>query len=88
LQSGAEEPDSNSYNIPKLQEIPEFYKHATPSTFTELEWTVTLSRYDFPWNEISFGSFTAKDCYKMFRLQVADPDSFLKKVLGDKVQKY
>jgi len=63
LQSGYDD----SQLAPKLQEIPEFYKHATPLTISELEWTVTLSRYDFPWNEISFGQFTAKDCYKMYR---------------------
>lgn len=70
--------------VPQLQEIPEYFKHATPLTISELEWTVTLSRYDFPWNEICFSPFTARECYNQYRSIVKDPYSFLKKVLGDK----
>jgi hypothetical protein len=47
---------------------------------------VTLSRYDFPWQEIAFEPFTAKECYKMFQSLVTDVHSFLKRVLGDKVK--
>lgn len=89
LEMGGNDQDRKpSSNLPKLQEIPAFYKHATPLTISELEWTVTLSRYDFPWNEIRFDPFSARECYKMYRSQVTDPEGFLQKVLGDKVQKY
>lgn len=52
-----------------------------------MDWTVTLSRNDFPWNEIKFGIFTAKDCYEKFSSIVKEPSTFLKKVLGFK-EKY
>ena len=54
---------------------------------TELDWTITLSRNDFPWNEIKFGIFTAKDCYEKYSSIVRDAQTFLKKVLGLK-EKY
>ena len=53
-------------SVPQLQQIPIYYKFAAPMTVYELEWTVTLSRYDFPWHEICFGQFSAKECYKMY----------------------
>ena len=42
-------------NLPELKEIPHYYKFSNPLNVYELEWKVTLSRYDFPWREISFG---------------------------------
>jgi rhamnose utilization protein RhaD (predicted bifunctional aldolase and dehydrogenase) len=48
---------------------------------------VTLSRNDFPWHEIAFHPFTAKECYEKFISIVKDPQIFLKKVLGLK-EKY
>ena len=42
-------------NMPELKVIPHFYKFSNPINVYELEWKVTLSRYDFPWREISFG---------------------------------
>jgi hypothetical protein len=53
----------------------------------DVDWTITLSRNDFPWPEISFGPFTAKDCYEKYQQIVRDPQIFLKKVLGMK-EKY
>ena len=84
------EPDSRNQEsqqpiqIPELKYIPEYYKFANPINLLELEWTVTLSRFDFPWQEISFGPFSAKECYKMYTGLVTDVNSFLKKVLGEK----
>ena len=91
LQEGIEEEpavNTSDYQIevPELQNYPEYFKHASALTLSELEWTVTLSRYDFPWNEICFEPFTAKDCYRMYRQLVRDPQSFLKKVLGEKLK--
>ena len=53
------------------------------------DWTVTLSRNDFPWHEISFEPFSAKECYDKYVSIVKDPQTFLKKVLGlkDKYKK-
>lgn len=36
-------------NPPILNQIPEYFEAATPLIIRELEWKVTLSRYDFPW---------------------------------------
>ena len=72
--------------FPELREIPAYFKHASPLTLKELEWTVTLSRYDFPWNEIAFEPFSPKDCYKMYVTMVTNASTFLKKVLGDKIK--
>ena len=76
--------DFNMPEMPELREIPEFYKFSNPLNVYELEWKVTLSRYDFPWREISFEPFSAKECYKMYTSIVTDPESFLKRVLGQK----
>jgi hypothetical protein len=70
--------------LPELKEIPAFYKYANPLNALELEWKVTLSRYDFPWQEICFEPFSAKECYKMYTSLVTDVESFLKKVLSEK----
>ena len=83
------EPDPNNDNdtLTPLDDptvLPMFYKLATQSTISELEWTVTHSRYDFPWQEISFGPYSSKECYKMYRTMVKDANSFLELVLGRK----
>ena len=70
--------------LPELKEIPSFYKFSNPLNNLELEWKVTLSRYDFPWQEICFEPFSAKECYKMYTSLVTDVESFLKKVLSEK----
>lgn len=63
------------------------YKLSIPTYPTEMDWTITLSRNDFPWQEIRFANFTAKDCYEKYSSIVKDPQIFLKKVLGMK-EKY
>ena len=74
--------------IPELRDLPKYYKIVPPLSM--IEWTVTLSRYDFPWNEIAKEldiHFNARECYKMYRSLVGDdPNIFLKKVLRDKVK--
>jgi hypothetical protein len=35
--------------IPILNELPEYFESATPLNIKELDWQVSLSRYDFPW---------------------------------------
>ena len=80
------ENEDELFKLPTLQETPEYYKYANPMNIQELEWTVTLSRLDFPWHEIEFEPFSAKECYKMYTSLVTDAQSFLKRVLGDKVK--
>lgn len=63
------------------------YKFNTPMFQTEVDWTISLSRNDFPWHEIRFGIFTAKECFEKYFSIVKDPQTFLKKVLGNK-EKY
>lgn len=74
--------ESQMLEVPELHEIPDYYKFSNPMNVYELEWKVTLSRYDFPWREISFEPFSAKDCYKMYTSLVTDINSFLNRVLG------
>lgn len=88
---GTEEPDTSftpceGVEMPELRELPAYFKHSNPLTICELDWLVTLSRNDFPWNEICFEPFSAKECYKMYRTMVKDAASFLKKVLGEKMK--
>ena len=64
-----------------------YYKLAIPIFPLEVDWTITLSRNDFPWHEIRFSIFGAKDCYEKYSSIVRDPLTFLKKVLGMK-EKY
>jgi hypothetical protein len=51
--------------LPELKEIEPYYKYANPMNVIELEWKVTLSM-DFPWQEICFEPYSAKECYKMY----------------------
>lgn len=62
------------------------YKFNSPM-YNEVDWTFTLSRNDFPWNEIRFAEFSPKDCYDKYASSVKDSQTFLKKVLGMK-EKY
>jgi hypothetical protein len=42
------------------------FKFGSPIFPSEIDWTITLSRNDFPWQEIKFGHFSAKDCYEKY----------------------
>lgn len=64
-----------------------FFKLAVPMNPPEVDWTITLSRNDFPWFEIKFSYFSARECYEKYTSIVKDPHTFLKKVLGNK-EKY
>lgn len=64
-----------------------YYKLNTPMFPLEIEWNITLSRNDFPWNEIKFNNFNASECYDKYQSVVRDTQTFLKKVLGLK-EKY
>lgn len=66
-----------------------FYKLGNPihPIVEAVDWTVTLSRNDFPWHEIAFENFTPKECFEKYTSIVKDPQTFLKKVLGLK-EKY
>jgi len=49
----------------------------------ELDWAITLSKYEFPWPDIAESMlFTAKECYDKYISLVRDPQTFLKKVLN------
>lgn len=64
-----------------------FFKFATPTFVQELDWAVTFSKYDFPWHEIKFDQFSARECYKKYTKEIRDAQTFFKKVLGGK-EKY
>lgn len=63
------------------------YKFNSPIFPPEIDWMITLSRNDFPWHEIKFNNFTAKECFEKYQSIVKDSQTFLKKVLGLK-EKY
>ena len=63
---------SEDEQIQKPAELPISFKFANPLNVYELEWKITLSRYDFPWDEIKFSTFSAKECYKMYTSLVQD----------------
>ena len=65
----------------------DYYKFVTPMHPNETDWSITLSRNDFPWNEIKFNNFSSKDCFEKYTSIVKDAQTFLKKVLGYK-EKY
>lgn len=56
--------------IEESQEL--YYKLNTPIHPAETDWTITLSRNDFPWNEIKFNDFSSKDCFDKFSSVVRD----------------
>ena len=92
--------DSESSNTanrrPKIEEllateeVDLYFKFATPTYVQELDWAITFSKYDFPWHEIKFSKFSAKECYKKYTGLIRDAQAFYKKILGgkDKYKKY
>jgi len=49
----------------------------------ELDWAITISKYEFPWRDISVGfNFTPQQCHEKYVSMVKDAHSFLKKVLN------
>jgi len=38
----------------------------------ELDWAITFSKYDFPWHEVKFLKFSAKECYKKYTGTIRD----------------
>ena len=85
--------DNNQSRRPNIEEMlaPEevdvYYKFATPTYIQELDWAITFSKYDFPWHEVRFGDFSAKECYKKYTSLIRDAQTFYKKILGGK-EKY
>jgi hypothetical protein len=66
-----------------------YFKFGNPVYLQELDWAITLSKYEFPWRDIADDFFfTPKECYEKYISLVRDPHTFLKKVLvKDKYQK-
>jgi len=64
-----------------------YYKFATPTFLQELDWAVTFSKYDFPWHEVRFDRFSARECYRKYTSSIRDAQTFFKKILGGK-EKY
>ena len=56
------------------------YKLAAPCFPPEPDWSITLSRNDFPWYDIKFDDFTAKECYDMYRSIITDEEAFDRKI--------
>ena len=65
----------------EIEEDTAFYRWCNPVFLQELDWCITLSKYEFCWQDVAFKEFTAKDCYEKYVSSVRDTHSFLKKVL-------
>jgi hypothetical protein len=49
----------------------------------ELDWAITISKYEFPWRDIAEGMpFSPQQCHEKYASMVRDSQSFLKKVLN------
>lgn len=67
----------------QMEETGPYFKLANPMFLQELDWGITLSKYEFPWQDIAKGSgFSARECYEKYISVVRDPHAFLKKVLN------
>lgn len=60
------------------------FKLSTPCFAAEPDWSVTLSRNDFPWYDVKFDEYTAKECFDMYRTLITDEDTFNKKIRREK----
>lgn len=69
----------SSYAASKVGEQKEvFYKLASPWFPPEPDWSITLSRNDFPWYDVKFDDYTAQECFDMYRTLITDEDMFNK----------
>jgi hypothetical protein len=73
--------------VDEVEDTAVYYKLGNPTFNADAEWTITLSRNDFPWHEVAFEPFTPKECFEKYTSMVKDPQTFLRKVLGSK-EKY
>lgn len=64
----------------------QYYKFGNPLYPQELDWAITFSKYQFPWKEIAFGNFSAKECYIKYTGTVREARVFFKKILQSKEQ--
>lgn len=69
------------------EQVEPYFKFATPMHVQELDWAITFSKYDFPWHDVKFDHFTARECYKKYTKEVRDAQTFFKRILGGK-EKY
>lgn len=70
-----------------MDEMPVYYRLGVPAYSQDVDWTITHSRNDFPWVEIKFDKYSAKDCYEKYTQMVNNLDTFIKLVIGNK-EKY
>jgi len=72
------------------QTVSQYFKLGNPLFPQELDWAVTFSKFNFPWNDIAFGHFSAKDCFIKYTSTVREARVFFKKILlsQEKYRKY
>lgn len=57
-----------------LECLEAYYKFGIPICVLELDWGITLSKYEFPWQDIAEGLvFSPKECYEKYISLVRDP---------------
>ena len=60
-----------------------YVKFGNPVYLQELDWAITLSKFEFPWRDIAEGTiFTPRQCHEKYVSMVRDANIFLKKVLN------
>ena len=73
--------DGKSSKLSKNGEKKEFlYKIGTPSYSPEPDWSITLSRNDFPWYAVKFDEYTAKEWFDMYRSLITDEETFNRRI--------
>ena len=58
--------ESEEERLLNMDEIPVYYRLGVPAYSQDVDWTITHSRNDFPWVEIKFDKYSAKDCYEKY----------------------
>lgn len=73
---------SNNQSKPGEKEV--YYKLSSPCFPPEPDWSITLSRNDFPWYDVKFDDYSAQECFNMYRNLITDEDTFNRKVRKEK----
>jgi hypothetical protein len=63
------------------------YKIGIPAYDPEPDWSVTLSKSEFPWSAVKFGDFSTAECYLKYKSLIADEVMFIKLVRGETFKK-
>lgn len=66
------------------EEAKQYFKLGNPVHTQDLDWAITFSKFNFPWPDVAFSHFSAKDCYIKYTSTVREARVFYKKILQNK----